>query len=315
MAASKLIKICALAIILTVTYATPISVEEAALITLGDIVRQDATDKNNSISVNGTDPLPTAKDSEKNGTEKEDPDKKEMADKEDKKDKKEEMDKDGDKKPADSSNGTSGGNSTSDGSSTGPGSGAGANAGEGNNNTAAPCFPGTAMVTLEGGAQVRMMDLSIGDKVAVGNGKFSEVFMFTHRLSDVRYEFVELHTSNGNALRATAGHYVYASGKYVAAGGVQIGDTLELADGARTDVTEVKKVVDVGLYNPQTSHGDIIVNGVRASTYTTAIESNFAHAALSPLRAIFARLGMACTAFESGADIAVKSLPSGSVVA
>eukprot|EP00171_Calliarthron_tuberculosum_P019603 IDg19603t1 len=42
------------------------------------------------------------------------------------------------------------------------------------------CFPGSASVMLSSGATKSMADLAVGDEVAVGAGKFSKVFMFTH---------------------------------------------------------------------------------------------------------------------------------------
>ncbi len=315
MSATNLIKICVFALVLALVRSSAIP-REATLTVLQELVRQDAEDKDNEDSKNSTSKLPTVTAPPKNETkdgdkDNMDKDKKEMdKDKKDEmdKDKKDEMDKDK-KDEMDKDKGTGEKETTT----TGNGTSNAANATKASNTTA-PCFPATTLVTLEGGAQKQMSELSIGDRVAVGGGKYSEVFMFTHRLSDVHYEFVELHAGS-NVLRATAGHYIYASGRYIAAGAVKVGDTLELADGTHTAVTGVKTVMDKGLYNPQTAHGDIIVNGVRASTFTTAIERNFAQAALSPLRAVFARLGLACTAFESGADLAANALPGGKIVA
>ena len=157
-----------------------------------------------------------------------------------------------------------------------------------------------------------MSDLSIGDRVAVGGGKFSEVIMFSERTVNDRFEFVELHAGS-NVLRATSGHHIYASGRYVPTGEVKVGDTLELADGTLRAVTAVKAVMDEGLYNPVTVHGDILVNGVRAATFTPAIQ-HIAGAAVSPLRAMFERLGLTCTVFESRADFGSGSMRSGTVM-
>ncbi len=178
---------------------------------------------------------------------------------------------------------------------------------------ARPCFPAAAIVTIEGGGQKQMSDLSIGDRVAVGGGKFSEVIMFSERTVNDRFEFVELHAGS-NVLRATSGHHIYASGRYVPTGEVKVGDTLELADGTLRAVTAVKAVMDEGLYNPVTVHGDILVNGVRAATFTPAIQHNIAEAAVSPLRATFERLGLTCTVFESRADFVSVSMTSGTVM-
>ena len=42
-----------------------------------------------------------------------------------------------------------------------------------------------------------------------------------------------------------------------------------------------------GLYNPLTLAGDIVVDGILASTYTKAVTPKMAHAALAPLRMMY----------------------------
>ena len=65
-----------------------------------------------------------------------------------------------------------------------------------------------------------------------------------------------------------------------------------LLEGGVGRVTGVDVVERVGLYNPQTVAGDIFVDGVLASTYTTAVEPELAHALLTPLRAAFRAMGV-----------------------
>lgn len=222
---------------------------------------------------------------------------------------------DHDKEDKDKKKGGSGGsNSSSSASGAGTSGGdlsgvpvqAGAQGASPNN----PCFPGGALVMLEDGSNVSMEKLSIGDRVAVGGGKFSEVFMFTHRLKDVIYEFVELSTDDGAKVRATTGHFMFVNGKYDTAGVIKVGDVVVREDGRRVEVNRVERVMDRGLFNPQTVHGNIIVDGVLASTYTTAVERGLAHAALAPFRAAFARLGLVCGLLESGADNIAAIVPS-----
>lgn len=49
-------------------------------------------------------------------------------------------------------------------------------------------------------------------------------------------------------------------------------------------VNAVRTVVDIGLFNPHTDSGTIVVDGVVATTWTTAIDSMMAHALLTPIR-------------------------------
>lgn len=176
------------------------------------------------------------------------------------------------------------------------------------------CFPASASVELEDGTFVLMQDLKVGDVVKVGPRQFSPVFMFTHKLSGIEEEFVVLETESGAALPLTKGHYVYADGSMVPGSAVRVGASVVLGTGASDVVAAVSTVRLTGLFNPQTIHGDIVVNGVLASTYTTAVSPTYAHALLSPLRYMFSRLGFSSDAFDRGAEPVVALLPSGKYV-
>lgn len=174
----------------------------------------------------------------------------------------------------------------------------------------ASCFPGSATVQLESGRTKRMDSLSIGDRVHVGNGKFASVFTFTHKTSDIKSRFVSVRTESGDSLSVTSGHYIYANDRLVPARDVVVGDFLSMADGSSSKVTAIEESMEKGLYNPQTENGDIVVNGIRASTFTTAVEPSLAHALLAPLR-FLSRFGVSLTAMESGAQSMVGFLPRG----
>lgn len=161
------------------------------------------------------------------------------------------------------------------------------------------CFPADATVQRRDGAVLPLSAVSVGDelRVAAGSGAaaWSRVYMFSHRLLRGTRPFVELTTASGAALTATASHLVYASGALVPAGDVAVGDALEVVD-ARTGeavsspVVASRVVGRAGLVNPHTLHGDLVVNGVRASTWTTAVEPAVASALLAPARLAW-RLG------------------------
>lgn len=172
------------------------------------------------------------------------------------------------------------------------------------------CFPGSATVELQNGGVVPMSSLSIGDMVKVGVNEYSRVFMFTHKMADAAYKFVTLETESGAALSLTDGHYLYANGALVAAKTVKAGDTLTLGNGEESVVSAVGTTADVGLFNPQTVSGNVVVNGVVASTYTTAVEPGFAHAILSPFR-LMNYLGFQFTALESGGGVLAEVAPRG----
>lgn len=155
------------------------------------------------------------------------------------------------------------------------------------------CFPKNARVTMSNGETKTLGELKVGDRVAVGGGLYSEVFMFTHRLSAGEYKFVQLITANGAVLRASDQHYIRVEDQLKAAAAINAGDLLTLENGQQTEVESVSYVNDVGLYNPQTVHGDIVINGIVSSTYTTAVHAKIAHSALAPLRCLAAHFGSA----------------------
>jgi len=157
------------------------------------------------------------------------------------------------------------------------------------------CFPGAASVRLADGSTVAMRDVATGDAVATGAGTTSEVFMWSHRLTAGTFPFVRLTTASGATLTASAGHLIYASGALVRAGSVAVGATLErlptadgacAASGAVADaVVAVDAVTAEGLYAPAVLDGiDMVVDGFRVSTLTTAVAPGAAAALLAPLR-------------------------------
>lgn len=172
------------------------------------------------------------------------------------------------------------------------------------------CFPSDASVEIEHGGVVRMDALAIGDSVKVGPNQFSKVFIFTHKMADVSVDFVVIRTASGAALTLTNGHYIYANDALVAAGTVLVGDELMLGNGQRSSVTSVSHAAGRGLYNPQTLNGDIVVNGVVASTYTTSVNPGFAHVLLAPLRAL-SLFGLRYSGFESGGGDLIAYAPRG----
>jgi Hint module/Copper type II ascorbate-dependent monooxygenase, C-terminal domain len=186
-----------------------------------------------------------------------------------------------------------------------------------NNSDGGSCFPAESTVQMESGEHKRMDKLEVGDRVLVGDGTFSHVFMFTHKVGDeVCREFVRITTDSGNTIVATNGHYIPTVGKGLsAAGSVCVGDRLlvSASGGGLTSatVTYTERVTRNGLYNPQTARGDIVVDGIVASTYTTAVEPRLAHAILTPLRALYRWFGMYSSGLESGSGVLSALAPAG----
>lgn len=161
------------------------------------------------------------------------------------------------------------------------------------------CFPSSATVTLSSGSVIPMSDLRIGDQVIVSFSSSSSkttpttstVFAFSHRDPHaVAADFVTLHTRSGHKLTLSNTHYVYVSGgeRMVRGDKVMVGQTVSSKSGLNDTVVRIDRNVNVvGLYNPQTAHGDIVVDGVLASTFTASVYPPAATALLVPVRAMF----------------------------
>lgn len=175
------------------------------------------------------------------------------------------------------------------------------------------CFPSSSRVRLIDGTDVRMDELNAGAHVRVGDGTTSKVFLFTHRQPNVTSTFVRISTASGHCISLTPGHYMHVNGRLTAAASVRVGDSLDTEYGSVT-VELTERVRLFGLYAPHTVHGDIMVDGIRVSCYSTAVQPNVAQALLSPLRYL-AENGLnepLGNLFYRGANSIATILPRGS---
>ncbi|EFJ07292.1 hypothetical protein SELMODRAFT_429995 [Selaginella moellendorffii] len=131
---------------------------------------------------------------------------------------------------------------------------------------AVACFPGDATVQMYNRDIKLMRDLNVGDRVAVGKNVYSVVYAFGHKDAHTTFEFVQVHRALQNMLELTAGHFVpiEISGKlvYKRAENLKVGDILWKS----SQITGTSKVEKLGLYNPLTLSGNIMVNNVLASS-------------------------------------------------
>lgn len=176
------------------------------------------------------------------------------------------------------------------------------------------CFPADATVELEDGSVKLMTEVNVGDRIKVGAGVYSDVFMFSHKMASIRQQFVTLSTTAGDKISATQGHYLYLNGKLTVAGAARVGDIVIRGDGSVARIIDVSREIKTGLYNPQTIHGDIVVNNVRASTFTRTVDVSTAQALLAPLRMVYNAFGFSSKAFDYGANALVPYVPKGGVV-
>ena len=130
--------------------------------------------------------------------------------------------------------------------------------------------------------------------------------MFSHRLEEASYNFIELKTAT-TTLAITPNHFLYVNGELREARFVSAGDNLTLASGEQDTVLSVGRVQKDGIFNPHTLSGDIVVDGVLTSTYTAAFSPTLAHVVLAPLRALY-RAGVDIFRLDIGS--ALDGLPA-----
>ena len=130
------------------------------------------------------------------------------------------------------------------------------------------CFSGESVVEVLNMGAVAMRDLSIGDKVQVEGGKFSEVYSFGHYDQHVLANYLSIDAGLEKPLSITPDHMVFVDKKAIPASAVKIGDKLTLVDGVAA-VKSIKSVVRTGAFAPFTKDGTVVVNDVVASSYVS----------------------------------------------
>lgn len=72
------------------------------------------------------------------------------------------------------------------------------------------------------------------------------------------------------------------------ASNVRVGNKLISGEGAKARVVSSDAVYDIGLFNPQTTHRDLVVNDIRVTTFTAAVKHPMVgHALLVAVRATY----------------------------
>jgi hypothetical protein len=129
------------------------------------------------------------------------------------------------------------------------------------------CFSSHNWVDVMGIGLVPMDQLRIGDFVRARDDLYSRVYSFGHIQHDVEAEYIQIYvTGLPDPLEISALHMVFVDNKAIRADAVKVGDIL----GEYQDLHVVQMVKTIkrrGVYAPFTESGDIIVNGILASSY------------------------------------------------
>lgn len=148
------------------------------------------------------------------------------------------------------------------------------------------CFPADANVQLLNESHMRMDKLLVGHQVRVEKNLHSAVFMFSHAERHKLTTFISVFTRCGQNETLTPGLLIYVDGGLYMARGVRPGHYIKLADGDWCRVHRTDVVVRRGIFNPHTIDGQLAMNGIVTSTYTTALHPMGAHTLLTPIRAL-----------------------------
>jgi hypothetical protein len=166
-------------------------------------------------------------------------------------------------------------------------------------NIAAECFPSSAMVMRYSSSSDTLSRCCIdqvcaGDMVLSGpNKQLSEVIGLSHADAESVVSMLQLELDSGDMVTMTQGHYIPRrmmtetgfEAVLCTASSIQIGDELYLAltEGAHAKVTAVHRTLEKGLWCPVTRDGQIVVNGVVASCFTTHFDMRAARLLLRPV--------------------------------
>lgn len=185
---------------------------------------------------------------------------------------------------------------------------------EAENDGGPACFPNDALITLSTGEHKFMRDIGLGDVVLVSHNPdtYSAVYFLSHADPSVRAPAIRIETAatRKSPFSASPGHLVHvvpanqreSEAILMPMSKVKVGDRV-LAVGEWTKVEKVTRTVQQGRFNPHTLHGDIVVNGVMASSFTTAIHPHVADVLLLPFRMAYRTFGA-----HSGVEMANKAV-------
>jgi hypothetical protein len=71
-------------------------------------------------------------------------------------------------------------------------------------------------------------------------------------------------------------------------------------------------ILRLGLFNPHTMDGDLVVDGIHTSIYTAAIAPSLAHSILWPIRMLFSLgLDVLNGSFDQGSEFIASIMPRG----
>jgi len=133
------------------------------------------------------------------------------------------------------------------------------------------CFPlGTMVMTA--GSSLPIQDATIGMHLMTSQG-LSPFFLQGHADPDALTSMMEIDTISNHSVKASPDHYFpLVSGTHMAAQRLSVGDELWIYHEGTlvpSAIAGIRVVAAKGLFNPYTVTGDIVVNGILASSHSS----------------------------------------------
>jgi hypothetical protein len=119
---------------------------------------------------------------------------------------------------------------------------------------------------------MEVQDLQVGDQVLTTNG-YESVYAFAHRDLDAKdHVYSQIHFEGmSKPFEATGRHLVYTAGKAnpVTVDSLTLEDSLVGSNGEALKINKIKQVTRDGLFAPLTNSGDLLVDGIKISSYAS----------------------------------------------
>lgn len=163
------------------------------------------------------------------------------------------------------------------------------------------CFSADAKIILKNNSNkneinINIEDVNIGDNILVGLNKYRPVIGFSHRNSDIEFDFLCIKyiknndKTNQETFHISSEHLIPASNsensklEYIRAIDLKSGMFIQNVCGDKInqvqiiDISEVKKR---GLFCIHTDNYDVVIDNIIVSSYTSKIDIKFAHKLIS----------------------------------
>nr|AAC15065.1 hedgehog [Lytechinus variegatus] len=164
------------------------------------------------------------------------------------------------------------------------------------------CFPGFSQAYLKNGRMISMLDIRVGDEVAVVNNNgeldYSDVIMIVHRKLNDSTLFYVIETEDKTIVQLTPQHLIYVSeresnfdqSRAVFASEVRTNQFVYTTAQNHDRGVRPMKVVSVTTrlghtaVAPVTRQGSLVIDGVAVSSYAVMRDEWVAHASFAPIR-------------------------------